>query len=487
MAHKIALIEIQQETNSFSPVLTTLEDFKTFCMLTGDAILPEARQSKFQTGGFMKAAKEYSQNITIVPVVCAWAQSGGPLTTATYQFFKDTIQQQLALHPDLAGIWLSVHGAMGVEQLYDPEGELIEWIRTLVGHTLPIAMPLDLHANITARMVRHATFITAYRTNPHRDHFEVGYKSAKLLFETVLGHIKPTMAYRKMPLLKGGGYNIDFLKPMNRIFRWMNRVERNPKVLSIGNFTVHIWLDEPELGWAAVVVTNDDQPLAEQLADELAAMNWEVRAIEHPTPDTPQQALQKTLAASLRRKMGAVIWCDVSDIVSAGAPGENTWLLKEITDHAPQLVAYLPIRDAEAARQAYQLPLGNTVTLSLGGKLETVYNRPYSFGGEIIHKFESQQTGKIVVVKNAGTHAIISEKPCSVTKPQFFEDLNLSIWKADLVVVKNLFPFRYFFWKYNRLTINVLSAGVTNVNVHQLDYKAIPRPIYPLDEVIDWQ
>ena len=71
-------------------------------------------------------------------------------------------------------------------------------------------------------------------------------------------------------------------------------------------------------------------------------------------------------------------------------------------------------------------------------------------------------------------------------KPQFYQDLGLNLWKADLVTVKNLFPFRYHFLKYNRLTINVLSAGTTNVDVHQLDYKYIPRPIFPLDGIESW-
>ncbi len=484
---KILLIEIQQETNSFSPILTTKKDFEAVYLVYGEDIWPLFSISKFQLGGFYKALKEYqNEAIEVVPVVCAWAQSGGPLSTEIYEHFKDTILEALQKHDDIAGIWLSMHGAMGVENRIDPEGDLLEFIRQYVGKEVVIGVPLDLHANITQRMIDHATFITAYRTNPHRDHFEVGYKSAKLLFDTVLGRVKPTMAFRKMKLLKGGGYGIDFLKPMRAIFQQMTRFERDKQVLSVANFMVHIWLDEPEMGWSVVIITDNNQPLAEQLAEELAVQNWNVRHIPHPQPVSPSEAILQVKKAKLRRLFGFAVLCDTSDVVSAGAPGENTHLIKAIMEQAPELVAYTSIRDGEVARNVYEMFVGSVVKVELGGKLEKRFNAPLNFEGILLTKFYSQVTGKVVVLKCNGTHVVVSEFPNPVMKPIFYKDLGLSLFKADLVVVKNLFPFRYYFLPYNRLTLNVISAGTTNINVHQLDYQYINRPIYPLDEIQDW-
>lgn len=485
---KIALIEIQQETNSFSPLLTTLKDFEWSFLKYGNAILPDAKVSQFQTGGFYKAMTEYGKDkVELIPVVCAWAQSGGPLSKETFAHFKDVIENALYQHPDLAGIWLSLHGAMGVEGISDPEGDLLAWLRQRIGDKMPIGVPLDLHANITQRMVKHATFITAYRTNPHRDHFQTGYKSGIMLIDTVLGRIKPTMAFRKMRLLKGGGYTIDFLQPMRAIFGKMRQMEKITGVLNVANFPCHIWLDDPELGWSTVVVTNNDPSLAERLSDELANLNWNVRTKRHPQPDTPEEAIEKVKKAKIRRHFGTAILCDVSDIVSAGAPGENTHLIRAIMKCAPQLISYASIRDTEVAQMAFNQQVGSWIKTSLGGKLENRFNSPLEFEGKVIRKFESQITGKVVVLQSEGTHIVVSENPNPVMKPQFYHDLGLNLWKADLIVVKNLFPFRYHFLKYNRLTINVLSAGVTNVDVHQLDYKRISRPIYPLDMIEDWR
>jgi hypothetical protein len=55
------------------------------------------------------------------------------------------------------------------------------------------------------------------------------------------------------------------------------------------------------------------------------------------------------------------------------------------------------------------------------------------------------------------------------------------------VVVKNLFPFRFFYLLYNRKTVNVMTPGLSNVDVFSLDYRSIPRPIYPLDKIDTWR
>jgi microcystin degradation protein MlrC len=92
-----------------------------------------------------------------------------------------------------------------------------------------------------------------------------------------------------------------------------------------------------------------------------------------------------------------------------------------------------------------------------------------------------------VVLKNQGTHLILTERPAAVFFPRFFKDLGLNVWRADIIVVKNLFPFRYFFMLYNRKTINVISAGTTSIDVFQLHYAQISRPIYPLDPIDSWK
>ena len=59
--------------------------------------------------------------------------------------------------------------------------ELIDRIRALVGPQVPIVASLDLHANVTERMLRVADGLVAYRTYPHVDMAQTGAKAAELL------------------------------------------------------------------------------------------------------------------------------------------------------------------------------------------------------------------------------------------------------------------------------------------------------------------
>ncbi len=486
--YRLAMAEIHQETHSFSPVITTEENFKTESpLLYGNEMIPYGKKEKMQLGGFIAAVEKHGRGeFEIIPILKARSVSGGPVDRGLYERLKRDLIAGLKKAGRLDGIYLSLHGAMGVVGMRDPEGDILEAIRREVSATVPVGISHDLHANVTKKRARLATFIVGYHTNPHRDFSRVGNKSGEILVKTARGEVKPVMAVRKMKLLKGGGMNVDFLSPMRQIFRRMKKMEKEPGVLSVSNFMVHIYLDDPELGWSTVAVTDGDRAKAEKLAEEIADLDWSVRDVPHPKASTPEEAVAIAKNARLARLFGTVVFCDVSDTVGTGAPGENTWLLKALLEGAPELVSYVPVRDAGAAAQAFKANLNDTVALTVGGKLEKVYNRPLAFVGELIYKKEGR-LGKTVILRHKGVHLILTEMPDSTRKPDYFTDLGLSVWKADVVVVKNLFPFRFFFILQNRKTVNVASPGISNVDPFALKYTKIPRPIYPLDKIADWR
>ncbi|MCP4750392.1 MAG: M81 family metallopeptidase [Proteobacteria bacterium] len=486
--YTVAIAEIMQETNSFSPVPTTRGDFEAGVLKYSDEILPLAEEIELELGGFLDAVDELGESeIRVVPIIKARSMSGGPVERELYEEFKRDLILGLKKIQKLDAIYLALHGAMGVQGLRDPEGDLLRAVRRVVGARIPIGVSHDLHANLTRDRVRQATFIVGYKTNPHRDHFEVGYRVGEILIKTLQGKVQPTMAFNKMRLLKGGGMTIDFLSPMRQIFSRMDdMVDDSEKVLDVSNFMVHIWLDDPELGWSTVAVTDNDPGLARKLADELADLDWSVRTIKPPEGKTPTEAVAVAKDSWLRRKFGTVVFCDVSDAVGAGAPGENTWILKALLEEGAELTSYLTVRDKLAANTAFEGNIGDRLILQVGGKLDMKYNRPLDFSGTLIHK-SMERLGKTVILKHKGIHLILTELADSLASPGYFSDLGLSLWKADIVVVKNLFPFRYKYLLYNRRTVNVITPGTTSIDVFNLKYTVIPRPIYPLDSNEHWR
>jgi microcystin degradation protein MlrC len=484
--YRVALIEIHQETNSFSTVPTKLINFESLALYYDEDVNTGGDKHRLQVDGFRKAIKKFGKGqIEFVPIIAAWSHSGGKITTEVFDHFKDHIIKRLGEN-ELDGMYYSVHGAMGVADMHDPEGDLLEEIRDIVGDEMPIAVSCDLHANITEKLVKHATFINAYRTNPHRDHNKVGFKSGELLIKTIFGEIRPTMAFQKMPLLKGGGFNIDFLAPMRGIFRAMRKMEKQPQVLSVSNFMVHIWIDAPEVGWSCVVITDDAPELAQRLCHELCDLNWAVKKHPHPVPMNTEQAIAKIKRTKWTKYIGTSIMSDLSDLVAAGAPGESTHLLNALIPESKNIRAYVPLCDADSVSHLRSDMLNQEIEVEVGAKLDLIYNDKIKFSGVLTYLGESSY-GRTAVIKKDKLFLILTSLPNPAFKPSFFLKLGLSLWKSDVVVVKNLFPFRIFFWKYNRQTIYVKTKGVTNIDVFNLDYQHIPRPIYPLDAMENWR
>jgi len=235
-----------------------------------------------------------------------------------------------------------------------------------------------------------------------------------------------------------------------------------------------------------MAITDGNRDLAGKLADELSDMAWAVRDVPQPAGNSPEEAVAIARDKKLGRALGTVVFCDVADAPSAGTPGESNWILRALVEHGSNMTSYVSVRDALAAEEAWQYNVGDEITLSVGGKLDTVYNAPLTYTGIVASKQETS-FGKTVILKHDGVHLILSELPMALKEPGDFRKLGLSVWKADIVAVKNLFPFRYNYLLYNRKTVNVMSPGFSSIDPFALEYVNIPRPIYPLDKIESWR
>lgn len=483
----ILFAEVFHECNSFSPIVTQESDFMAGCLTLGQEVFLTASKENQQLKGFLEAVKKFGNgNFELIPLLHAKSVPGGPIDNIFFQKLKSIILEGILAQERIDGFYLSMHGAMEVQGIDDPESDIISAIRQIVGNEIPIAISLDLHANLTHEKFNLTDIIVGYRTNPHRDHRKTGFRTGELLVKTMQGKITPVMEMNKLRLLKGGGINVDFLPPFRKIFQRMKQMETQVGVLSVSFFPVQLWLDAPEMGYATLAITNGNRYLARKMADELAEMAWEVRSVPQPPMYTPEEAIEMARRSRLERTFGTVIFCDVADAAGAGAPGKSTWILKALLEYGNDLRTYIPVRDREAVFHAWKKEIGDSVSLKLGGKIDTIYNKPLLLEGKIQNKLISH-SGKTLVISNNGIRLILTENPMLCFTPKEFSDLGLSVWNADIVVVKNLFPFRFYFLPYNRKTIHIITPGLTSTDPKNLNYTKIPRPIYPLDEINSWR
>ncbi|HSD89910.1 MAG TPA: M81 family metallopeptidase, partial [Kofleriaceae bacterium] len=181
---RIAYARIAQETNALSPVPTTLHDFEGSHYLEGDALLHATTEGpevagffkRAELAGFMSAARARKADVEPVPLMSAWASSGGPLSKECFEELEARLVEKLRRAGNLDGMYLCLHGAMGAQGISDPETRLVRAVRSVIGGA-PLVVSHDLHGNVTQARVDAVDALVAYQTNPHRDHAKIGRKA----------------------------------------------------------------------------------------------------------------------------------------------------------------------------------------------------------------------------------------------------------------------------------------------------------------------
>lgn len=492
---RIAFGRIAQESNSLSPVTTALADFERTHLLEGDALLRACRPDGFEAPGFLRDAELSGMLRAVaasgglceaVPTLSAWTVPGGPLQREALDNLKDRLCERLRAAGRLDGVMLSLHGAMTATDTDEPEAEILEAVREVVG-SVPISVSLDLHANLTPRKLAQIDLLAAYHTNPHRDHARTGERAGQVLVDTVLGRVRPVSTWRSLPMVIGGGLTLDFLPPMLPIFWRLRSLENKVSGVLLANaFMSHLWLDTPELGWAVQVTTDGDRAQADRVADELADRLWAVRHKMPPELPSPEQAIATARAARIRRLAGVVAMCDASDVVGAGGPGDRTEMLDAALRLGRDLSWLIPLRDPDAIAALADRRVGEEVALSVGATLDPARSRPLAVRGRL-RRFEvSEAFGRVAVLDLGHVQLVITEGAALAMKPEFYLDRGLDLWKADVVVVKSFFPFRIYFAKYLRKSIYVRTGGGTT-DFDAWKQMTFARPTWPADPVDDWR
>ncbi len=490
---RIAFARFMQESNSFSPVDTTLQDFTHF--IEGKELLHRCSRPRkwevdgllrnLELSGLLRATRPYKNIVKLIPLFSAWAITGGPLRKDDFDSVCDKFRTMLREAGDLDAVFLAVHGALDVRDTNEPEARLFEIVREEFGDKVILVATMDLHGILSKPKVEPLDILCAYRTNPHRDFASTGFRAGQLLMRTLLGEIKPTIAWRSLPMMSGGGAGVDFLKPMTPIFRRMRQMERQNGALTCSTFICHPFIKHPDIGWGVYVMTDNNPELANELADELAEKCWAVRHEKYDGFITVDEVIERAKRNFLARKTGTITICDASDVVAAGSTGENTKLLRVLLERAAPMLCYVPLRDADAVLQLWEEPLQSKHELYVGGKLQPEINPQIQISGSIIIKKETADFGKIVVLDVGHVKLVLTEGSALALKPAFYRDLGLNAWKPDVTVVKSFFHFRLFYLFISRKSFYVKTGGITDVDISWTI--ETNDPVFPKVELDDWR
>ena len=489
---RIALAEIAQETDSFSPIVAERSDFEANGLYFGQDILREM-QGVGPLGGFLEIAAQEAPGASLLPLVRAWGGAGGTWTRETLDYFTAQLVAGLQAALPLDAVFLSLHGAAAAEQDDDVEGHVLATVRAIVGPSIPVVVAVDHHANITRRMIEHATLLIGHETQPH-DPPATGRKSARLLFRQLAGEVRPSVAWRKIPMITPQDQFLTSDGPMREWFELAREYERRPGVLDVSPYPMQPWLDVAEGGWAVVVHTNDDRDLAEQIAAEMADQAWSRRARFWASERVaPAEAVRQAVAA----EQGLIILSDTGDSVYGGAPGDNTTLLTALVEANVPCLSLAPVVDPAAVEAALAAGAGATITLEVGGKTDRQFCRPLRVTGTVLavsrdYTADLADRGPSALGATAllgvGQVRIVllSHRSFAINHPILYEHLGIDVGQAKLVVVKTASNFQ-FFAPWRRGLIRVDTPGTTQSNLTAFDWQRVPRPLYPLDKLEHWQ
>lgn len=196
---RVAVAQVWQETNTFNPLPTTRRDFEDFGVLRG-ADLVERMATTNELGGFIQSLRAWPERPEIAGLVRLPAWPSGMATRDTFDWLQEELLGSLTATGPVDAVFLALHGAMVADGVPDVEGMLLQAVRERLGPNIPIVATLDLHCNLTERMVRHADALVPYHTAPHIDVFETGQRGAAVL-RRILHDAQPVTAFVKLPMV----------------------------------------------------------------------------------------------------------------------------------------------------------------------------------------------------------------------------------------------------------------------------------------------
>ena len=373
---RIALGGFQHETNTFAPSKATFDDFARGggwpALCQGGDLFDAVAGINLPVTGAIEALRRTSHQL--IPTAWAAASPSAHVTRDAYERIAAMIVDRIRAAGQVDGVYRDLHGAMVTEHLRDGEGELLARVRGAVGERVPIVASLDLHANVTQRMVEHADLLVAYRTYPHVDMAETGARAAAFLLQRLDGAARPRVSLRRVPFLIPLQAQCTMLEPAQSLYAALGGRETDG-VLSVSFTPGFPAADFPECG-PAVLAYGQDPAAVAAAADALRA-EVEAREGDFDYPVyTPEEGVRRALQVASRSRRPVVI-ADTQDNPGAGGNSDTTGMLRALVAADAQRAAIGLMVDPEVARVAHAAGTGTTVEVALGGKSRIPGDGPF--------------------------------------------------------------------------------------------------------------
>jgi len=499
---RVAILGFSIECNKFAPVATKAH-FLARTYLEGDAILVEARAPTTcmlpETPGFV-AAMDASGAWTPVGIALAMTEPNGPVEHAFFVELLQAIERRLKAALPVDAVYICSHGAGLTTEEDDPDGALFEMVRAIVGPDVPIAATLDLHANVSERMVKSVDAFIGYRTNPHLDMRERGAEAAAAIRE-MLGGVKPQRAFIRLPIVPPTVTLLTAAGPYAEMIGLGQR-RMTPEIMNVSAMGGFAFADAPECGLSVVVTARHDKRAAEALAREIAELGWANRARFYPRLTSLDDAVAKALAVGDDPLLPALVFADVADNPGGGGRGNTVFLLRAFYEAGVTGALLGVFYDPDLAAEAHRRGVGAHFEAHFNRAETTNFSERYTAPATVVTLTDGNCVGRrgiysglrlelapCAALRVGGVTVVVISHRVQCADPVFFEMMGLDIGRARSVVVKSRGHFRGGFDEFfgPEQIVEVDLPGLTSPILNRFTWSRLPRPVIPLDEDVEWR
>lgn len=467
---RIAIASLQCEGNSLTPVLTRKEDF--------DIALGMDMLKKLEISELLA-----EKQIEAVPTLYAHALPGGPVVKADFLELANAIVDAVPA-TGIDGVWLYLHGAMCVEEIGSGDTWLLERLREKIGYRIPVSVAMDFHADNSDRIPELCNCVCAFRTAPHEDHRQTQNRALRALITCIEKKILPQPQLARADVVIEGDAVLTAREPLKSIMAEAERMEReNAGMLSVQVFNGQPWIDAPYMGPSFIVTHESDTALAKQCAQKLARMYYDARHEFRFMVEavTPEEAIRRAMQAEEK----TVFLSDSGDNPTAGAAGDNAYLLNRLKEAGAKNVLIAGIMDAGACERCYRAQLGEELTLKIGGSLDA-RSESAEIRGKLIHRgdilsYQHDNGGPSATLDCGEMTVVLTKNRAAMCRPDIFASIDLDFTKFKIVAVKLGYLFPELAEAAER-SILAFTPGASTERLQDMGMQRIRRPMYPLDD-----
>ncbi len=469
---RILTAGIRHESNTFVSDLTRIDNFY---QIRGDEVFDEPWAKHFS-----------EQNIELIPTLHAYARPYAVVSKEAFDTFMEEIIEGVKNAGRIDGVYLDMHGALHVEGYNDAQAEFLRALRQLVGKDVIISGSFDLHGNMSKEFVQQLDILTAMRTAPHIDGPETRLRAMEHLVDAIRNNYKPVIAHIPVPIIIPGEKGITFIEPLKSFYESLPVISKKEGLMDASIFIGYAWADLERTTMTVQVVAKNESyyPQALDEAKKLALSIWEAR--DEIDYEVAVAEIDDAIKMALKISPETVYISDSGDNTTGGAAGDVPFVLERLVKHSVTNAVVAGITDRDAVRQCYDAGEGANVRLTVGGKLDPIFGKPYTFDA-IIEKVQNTSYNDTAAIVNLnGIKVVLLSQRRSFTRVNDFEELGIDPLGHQIVVVKlgYLFPELREIAPHN---IMALTPGTAFQKLELLPYKKIQRPMYPVDPDMYWE